>query len=68
MNKGMWIKNFSRCRNCDHFYISHTDTIDKNFSCEWIRPTNCDCKGFEPKNNLEFVEWKYERQLGNKIS
>lgn len=59
--------NFEKCRWCDHYFLSHTDMPDGNRFCEWAEGiyspnrTKCECKDFAPKDNLEFLEYKYAK-------
>ena len=61
-------RNFDRCRSCKHSYISHTDFDHKPARCQNIIDGSCRCTEFEPKDNLEFLEWKYGRKLDKKFS
>lgn len=58
--------NFEKCRSCSHYFLSHTVLLPSgNIICEWgnssYKPHHCECTEFLPKDNLEFLEMKYER-------
>ena len=63
--------NFSHCRFCSHYFLSHTSMADGTNFCEWgngiYNPTKCECTDFAPEDNLDYLEWKYE-QLGKSTS
>jgi len=54
-------KNFCTCRVCGHFFLSHTNTDNKPSVCHYSFKV-CKCKGFKPKDNLEFLEWEYAKR------
>jgi hypothetical protein len=64
-------KSFDLCRTCSHYYLSHTDIEHKPSFCH-TTVDRCKCQEYVPKENLEYLEWKYERKLaiesGNKSS
>lgn len=61
-------RSFEKCRSCGHYYISHTDYNHKSSFCHSVVNKECQCKEWLPTNNLEFLEWKYDRQLAIKSS
>lgn len=56
--------NFSLCRNCNHYYLSHTTDTWTPSKCGNIinddKFAPCECLEFVPKGNIEYLEWKYE--------
>ena len=62
--------NFSRCRWCNHYFLSHTSMADGIRICEWSNggriSTKCKCKDFAPIDNLEFLEWQYKKKSERK--
>jgi hypothetical protein len=62
-------RNFDPCRICRHNFISHTD-LDYQLTdrCLNISDERCKCRGFKPKDNLEFLEWEYNGKLDKKFS
>ena len=57
--------NFSPCRICTHPYLSHTTDTWQLSKCQNLvhndRFDPCQCDEFVPKENLEYLEWKYEK-------
>jgi len=53
--------NFSSCRVCSHYYLSHTD---EDFNLSYCRNLvdRCKCKEFLPKDNLEYLEYEYGKR------
>lgn len=58
--------NFEKCRWCSHYFISHTSMLDGTNFCEWgnsaFRSTKCDCKDFAPEDNLDYLEYLYNKK------
>lgn len=52
-------RNFEKCRACEHSYISHTDIAHNPSVCGYVVNGPCRCSEFIPKDNLEFLEYKY---------
>lgn len=52
--------NFETCRACSHYYLGHTNSSGERDACIFGF-TLCPCKEFLPKDNLEFLEYKYEK-------
>ena len=61
-------KSFDKCRSCQHSYLSHTDLNSQNCLCQYVVDGACQCPEYLPEDNLEFLEYKYGRKLGTKIS
>lgn len=61
-------RSFDTCRSCKHSYISHTDFNNQNCLCQYVIDGACQCLEYLPEDNLEFLEYKYGRKLGTKIS
>lgn len=59
------LKNFELCRFCNHYYAAHTDSKWKPTSCQNIVTFDkfkpCKCPEFFSKDNLEFLEQKYDK-------
>jgi hypothetical protein len=55
-------KSFDKCRTCKHSYVSHTDIIHNPSVCQYVVNGSCRCKEFLPKDNLEFLEYKYAKR------
>lgn len=60
------IRNFELCRSCNHFFLSHTTIYNHPSHCHILidpdfknRP--CKCSEFLPKDNLKFLEYKYDK-------
>jgi hypothetical protein len=54
----------SRCRNCSclHWYIKGSEW-PKECYCRAMFMVNEECVNYEPTDNLEFLEYKYEKSL-----
>jgi hypothetical protein len=67
-------RNFEICRVCSHPYLAHTAEDWKPENCHRVVDNDtmkykpCKCKGFKPKDNLEFLEWEYNGKLDKKFS
>lgn len=62
----IFLKSITHCRSCNHVKLAHAFLIDSARRCidsslnvkgEY---KTCGCKVFIPKDNLEYLEWKYE--------
>ena len=61
-----FIKAQAKCRSCEHMKMVHFKTcIDFEVDREGI-VYNCKCKGYIPKDNLEFLEYKLDKKPGKK--
>jgi hypothetical protein len=60
------IFNFELCRNCEHYFLSHTDVDKKPGKCIYMAFKNftlaCKCAEFLPKENLKYLEYLYDKQ------
>lgn len=64
-----------KCRNCGYILESHETIwrdgsrylVARNSFFESIN-INLFCKEFIPNNNLQYLEWKYERNMDSKLS
>lgn len=59
-------RNFEKCRTCDHYSLSHTDERYLKSYCHMVydevqKHNPCRCSEFLPKDNLEFLEYLYEK-------
>lgn len=50
-----------RCRDCNHAHLSEQsgciDTVGM-----MVAFVPCNCKEYKPSDNLEFIEWKYNKE------
>ena len=65
-------KAMAPCRNCNHPKMTHSflgmfkrvgKCIDTRLNVTGQYMT-CSCLNFEPKDNLEFLEYRYEKKKG----
>jgi len=66
-------KNLSLCRNCNHMKLAHStykDGVKISNQCNlWkddIRGKECHCFTFVPLDNLEYLEYQYNKRNNNK--
>jgi ribosomal protein L32 len=65
-------KALAKCRNCGHIRMSHILKIKKFLKCVDAKLdaagtyTACSCKNYEPKDNLEYLEFKYNNKEKDK--
>jgi hypothetical protein len=56
-----------QCRNCFHSWEMHGHCGSMMCFQDMSTPNEsmvfCGCEEYIPKNNLEFLEWKYERHI-----
>jgi hypothetical protein len=69
---GSW--NFSKCGNCDHNQVSHTNWSSGAKNLVWVKrckvthdgftilPHQCQCKQWVPKDNLDRIEYLAEQR------
>lgn len=63
-----FMKALSKCRNCDHMKMAHSFLIVKDGKCIDAKVSEkgtykeCLCRLFAPKDNLEYLEWKFENK------
>jgi hypothetical protein len=56
------------CRICGHFYMYHFNTgasvrlLPNNGQCDPLTDHGCDCKEFIPEDNLEYLEYLYDKK------
>jgi hypothetical protein len=52
-------------RNCsdhlEHNKYNHTHGITQMLRCAYYN--NCMCQKYEPKNNLEYLEYRYDQKI-----
>jgi hypothetical protein len=64
-----FLKALTPCRHCGHVKLAHSLIQKRCVDARLIatgRYKLCKCNNFEPKDNLEFLEYKYEKKLGKK--
>jgi hypothetical protein len=67
-------KALTPCRGCNHPKMAHSflGPFKGTGKCVDARVTvsgmykQCTCRNFEPKDNLEFLEYKYDKKKGGK--
>lgn len=61
------IRSFDLCRNCEHYYLSHTDWNKNPGKCVYMEFKNftliCKCIEFLPQDNLKFLEYLYDKTV-----
>lgn len=75
-DRGFNIFSSEKCRNCGFILDSHEQIwrdgksfpLAKKLKFETELNINLFCKEFVPDDNLQYLEWKYERQLAIKSS
>lgn len=63
-------KGLSKCRNCTHVRMAHSflglfQNVGKCMDATLIATgeyKQCSCDVFEPQDNLEFLEYKYDKK------
>jgi hypothetical protein len=62
MNKR--IRFHSTCRNCPcmHYFNFSTENYSVKCYCVTAHYSLEDCIGYEPSDNLEYLEWCYEKR------
>jgi len=60
-------KAFAKCRYCNHPKMIHSlipkRCVDARLKADGTYK-QCRCKNFEPKDNLEFLEYRYDKKKG----
>lgn len=50
-----------RCRFCNHAHLAEQSGCLDTFSM-MVSFVPCQCREYAPKDNLEFIEWKYNKE------
>lgn len=50
------------CRTCEHDHYLTLYNLESFIMTSCVNKT-CICKEYVPSDNLEYIEWKYERSL-----
>lgn len=62
-----FLKSLNKCRVCEHVRIVHS-TLDKICLDVQLfkngKAKMCSCKEYVPKENLEYLEYKYGKKKG----
>jgi len=59
----MGANKYSICRNCPHFKFAHYSACYASIDDKRIgHAIPCDCPEFVPLDNLEYLEWKVDKQ------
>jgi hypothetical protein len=66
-----WQKAIAKCRNCGHVRMAHSFLNKKSKcldSCLFVtgKYKSCPCLTYEPKDNLEFLEFRYDEKKKGK--
>jgi hypothetical protein len=60
-------KALAPCRNCNHAKLPHlliqNKCVDGTLNVTG-HYEQCSCRNFEPKDNLEYLEYKYDKKKG----
>lgn len=56
-----------KCRTCSHAHLAGQEVCIDNFYSGSIYPVTCGCKEYIPKDNLEYMEWKYNKKKNEVI-
>ena len=65
-----FLKALAKCRNCGHVRMAH-QVVKNNICLDGnLEVTGkymlCTCENYEPKDNLEFLEWQYKKKSERK--